>query len=66
MVHRSQRPQDITNKRCHTTQWSLTDEERAAIRADVAALPPLTDEEIDALCDIIIAARKRRQRRTEE
>jgi len=37
-------------------------EDRAAIRAAVAALPPLTDEQADALCDVIIAARKRWQR----
>jgi hypothetical protein len=42
--------------------WTLTDEDRTAIHAAVAALPPLTDEQVDALCDIIIAARKRWQR----
>ena len=36
--------------------WTLTNEDRAAIRAAVAALPPLTDEQADALCDVIIAA----------
>jgi hypothetical protein len=42
--------------------WTLTDEDRAAIRTAVAALPSLTDEQVDALCDIIIAARRRWQR----
>jgi hypothetical protein len=27
----------------------------------LGASPPLTDEQIDAICEIIIAARKRRQ-----
>src|SRR5262249_57082277 len=38
----------------------LTDADKAAIRARVLALPPLTDDQIDALCDVIINARIRR------
>jgi hypothetical protein len=44
-------------------QWTLSDEDRAVIRAGVAALPPPTDEQVDALCEIIIAARKRPERK---
>lgn len=62
MTDRPKRPPDTTGKHCRAMQWKLTDEDRTAIRAAVAALPPLTDEQIDALCEIIIAARKRRQR----
>jgi hypothetical protein len=58
------RPPDTTGKNRHATPWTLTDEDRAAIHAAVAALPPLTDEQIDALCEVMIAARKRRQRQT--
>ena len=35
----------------------LSDEEREAIRAAVLELPPLTDEQIDALCEVIANAR---------
>ena len=49
---------DAAGKPRRAPPWTLTDEDRAAIRAAVAALPPLTDE----LCDVIIAARKRWQR----
>jgi len=65
MTEQCQRPSGTTGKVRRTTPWKLTDEDCAAIRAAVAALPPLTDEQIDALCEIIIAARKRRQRQTE-
>jgi hypothetical protein len=64
MTGRRQHPPDTTGKNRHVTPWTLTDEDRTTIRAAVSALPPLTDEQIDALCEIIIAARKRRQRRT--
>ena len=53
---------DTEGKPRRAPPWTLTDEDRAAIRAAVAALPPLTDEQVDALCDVIIAARKRWQR----
>jgi hypothetical protein len=39
----------------------LTDAEREAIHAAIDALPPLTDEQIDALAEVIIAARERRR-----
>lgn len=65
MTGRPERPPDTANKHRRSPQWPLTDEDRKAIRAAVAALPPLTDEQIDALCEIIIAARKRRQHQTE-
>jgi hypothetical protein len=53
---------DTAGKPRRAAPWTLTDQDRAAIRAAVAALPPLTDEQVDALCDVIIAARKRWQR----
>jgi hypothetical protein len=65
MTGRPKHPVGTTGKRRRAPQWRLTDEDRAAIRAAVAALPPLTDEQIDSLCEIIAAARKRRQRSTE-
>jgi hypothetical protein len=37
----------------------LSDKEREAIRAAVLALPPLTDEQIDGLCEVIVTARER-------
>ncbi len=40
----------------------LTATERDAIRAAVAALPPLTDEQIDALCEVINNQRARHRR----
>jgi hypothetical protein len=40
----------------------LTPTERDAIRAAVAALPPLTDEQIDALCEVINNQRAQRRR----
>jgi hypothetical protein len=40
----------------------LTQTERDAIRAAVAALPPLIDEQIDALCEVINNQRVRRRR----
>jgi hypothetical protein len=40
----------------------LTQSERNAIRAAVATLPPLTDEQIDALCEMINNQRVRRRR----
>jgi hypothetical protein len=61
MTARPHHPSETASKR-RATQWQLTDEDRAAIRAAVTALPPLTDEQVEALCEIIIAARKRRQR----
>jgi hypothetical protein len=61
MTNRPKRLPGTMGKNRHATPWTLNDEDRAAIRAAVAALPPLTDEQIDALCEIIIAARKRRK-----
>ena len=46
----------------NTRRWELTDEIRDAIHAAVDALPPMTDEQIDALADVIIAARERQRR----
>jgi hypothetical protein len=40
----------------------LTQTERDAIRAAVAALPPLTDEQIDALCEVINNQRAKHRR----
>jgi hypothetical protein len=62
MTDRPKRPPDTAAEHRRATQWKLTEEDRAAIRAAVAKLPPLTDEQVDALCEIIIAARKRRER----
>jgi hypothetical protein len=39
----------------------LSAQAREHIRAAVLALPPLTDEQIDALCEVIANARIRRQ-----
>jgi hypothetical protein len=39
----------------------LTAQQREQIRAAVLALPPLTDEQIDGLCEVIANARIRRQ-----
>jgi hypothetical protein len=62
MTDRPRRSPDRASKHRPVTQWNLTEEDRAAIRAAVAKLPPLTDHEVDALCEIIIAARKQRER----
>lgn len=35
----------------------LTDEDRAALYAAIDALPPLTDEECDAVADVLIDIR---------
>jgi hypothetical protein len=40
---------------------ALTATERVAIHAAVDALPPMTDEQIDAIAEVIIAARERRR-----
>ena len=40
---------------------ALTDTEREAIHAAVDALPPMTDEQIEAIAEVIIAARERRR-----
>jgi hypothetical protein len=51
-------------KRLHRNgrDWQLTDDIRDDIHAAVTALPPMTDEQIDAIADVIIAARERRRR----
>lgn len=38
---------------------ALTNNERAAIHAAVDALPPLTDDQVDGLCEVILNARHR-------
>jgi hypothetical protein len=40
----------------------LTEADKATIRAAVLALPPLTDEQIDGICEVITVARHRWQR----
>lgn len=42
-----------------TIDNGLTDEERAAIRADILALPPLTDDQIDDAADTLFAIERR-------
>jgi hypothetical protein len=42
-------------RRTRREPGELTDQDRAAIRAAVLALPPLTDEQVDALCETIVA-----------
>jgi hypothetical protein len=37
----------------------LTDQDRAAIRAAVLALPPLTEEQIKEICEVIVNFRQR-------
>jgi hypothetical protein len=37
----------------------LSEEDRAAIRAAMAALEPMSDEQITGVCEVIIAARQR-------
>ena len=39
----------------------LSEQQRAAIRAQVRALPPLTDGQVDGLCETILNARARWQ-----
>jgi hypothetical protein len=39
----------------------LTDADREAIHAAIDALPPMTDEQIEAIAEVIIAARERRR-----
>jgi hypothetical protein len=36
-----------------------TDRDREVLRAAMEALPPLTDEQVDGLCDVILNARQR-------
>ena len=40
---------------------ALTDAEREAIHAAIDALPPMTDEQIEAIAKVILAARERRR-----
>lgn len=40
---------------------ALTDAEREAIHTAIDALPPMTDEQIEAIAEVIIAARERRR-----
>lgn len=50
----------------NSRDWELTDETRDAIHTAISALPPMTDEQIDAIADVIIAARERRRRTRQE
>lgn len=45
-----------------THRMELTDAERQAINDAVGALPPLTDQQLDALAEVILASRERRRR----
>jgi hypothetical protein len=38
----------------------LSDEDRAKVVAAIRALPPMTDEQIASICEVLIAARDRR------
>jgi hypothetical protein len=40
----------------------ITAEQAAAVRAAVMALPPMTDEQIAAVCEVIVTSRARWQR----
>jgi hypothetical protein len=40
----------------------LSEAQRAAIAAAVAALPPMTEEQVDAVCEVIVTARARWRR----
>lgn len=53
----------IADKRSYTGTRKLTAAERRAIRDAVHALPPLTDEDINALCEVLTSSRERRGRR---
>jgi len=44
----------------------LSPTQREAIRAAILALPPMTDEQTDALCDVITTARQRWRREDTE
>jgi len=44
----------------------VTKADQEAISAAIAALPPLTDDQIDDLCDVIINAREKRRRWTSQ
>jgi hypothetical protein len=66
-AHDSELPEEVTPERGprdgrDNRHWELTDEIREAIHADVDALPPMTDGQIDAIAEVIIAARERRHR----
>lgn len=39
----------------------MTDAEREAIHAAIGALPPMTEEQIEAIAEVIIVARERRR-----
>jgi hypothetical protein len=43
----------------------LTEAQQDAIKAAVAALPPMTDQQVDAVCEVINAARARWRRHTD-
>jgi hypothetical protein len=40
----------------------LSEQQRATIRAAIAALPPMSNEQVDSVCEVIIAARERWRR----
>ena len=54
--------QEPHHSKRNNRHWELTDEIRDAIHVAVDALPPMTDEQIDAIAEVIIAARERRRR----
>jgi hypothetical protein len=37
----------------------LSARQRAAIRAAIAALPPMSNEQVDSVCEVIVTARER-------
>lgn len=47
--------------RPQSSRSALTDAEREAIHAAIDALPPMSDEQIEAIAEVIIAARERRR-----
>jgi hypothetical protein len=40
----------------------LSEQQRAAIRAAIAALPPMTNDQVDSVCEVIVTARERWRR----
>ena len=47
----------------HANDYALTDEEQEDIERLVASLPPLTEEQLDALADTLVAIRLKAARR---
>jgi hypothetical protein len=40
----------------------LSAQQRATIRAAIAALPPMTNDQVDSVCEVIVTARERWRR----